>query len=280
MAMYPRIPFQSIIKNDLYIQESSFLDAFYYPDPETRNEFLDYFILEYGGFTPVYQYPDFLLNHIKAVAKSLEYTIDKLFATLSLEYNPIENYDKQETWSDTGSTGGTATESGTDATSYTGGETTTYSGGQSTTYTGGQSTVKSGGHTESRPQHSIEHQVSADNTGSYFPSEKSIEDADSHATTFNNETDTQQFNNRSDTQQFNNRSDTQQFNNRSDSSTHSRTRTESGSDQSSHTGRVHGNIGVTTSQQMIKSEREDVAYFNFIDEVARLYGEKLCILIY
>lgn len=263
MAMYPRIPLMSIIRNDLYIQESTFLDAFYYPDATTRQEFIDYFLLEYGGFTPVYQYPDFLLDHIKAVAKSLKYTIDKLYATLDLEYNPIENYDRAESWSDTGTSGSTVT--GSDS------ESVTYAGGETTTYAGGQSTVKSGGHTEARPQHSIEHQVSADNTGAYFPSEKTIEDADSHSVTFANETDTQAFNNRSDSTQFNNRSD---------SKSGSKTETESGSTSASHTGHIHGNIGVTTSQQMIKSEREDVAYYNFIDDVARLYGEKLCILIY
>lgn len=280
MAMYPRIPFISIVRNDLYIQESTFFDAFYYPDATTREQFLNYFLLEYGEFTPVYQYPDFLLNHIKAVSASLKYTIDKLYATLSLEYNPIENYDRQEEWTDSGTTERSASESETGSTTYAGGETTTYAGGETKTYTGGQSSTKSGGHSESRLQHEIERQVSADNTGAYFPSEKTIEDPDTTSVTFNNETDTQTFNNRADTQAFNNRSDTKQFNNRTDSNTGSNSSSEEGTSETEHTGRIHGNIGVTTSQQMIKSEREDVAYYNFIDDVARLYGEKLCILIY
>lgn len=263
MALYPRIPLISIMRNDLYIQESTFFDAFYYPEPATREQFLNYFLLEYGEFTPVYQYPDFLLNHIKAVSASLKYTIDKLYATLSLEYNPIENYDRQENWTDSGTT--ERTRSGSET------ESTTFAGGETTTYAGGQSTIKSGGHSEARLQHEIERQVSADNTGAYFPSEKTIEDPDTVTTTFNNETDTQSFNNRSDTKQYNNRSD---------SKTGSNSGTESGSDETEHEGRIHGNVGVTTSQQMIKSEREDVAYYNFIDDVARLYGEKLCIMIY
>ena len=263
MAMYPRIPLISIMRNDLYITENTFLDAFYYPDDATRDEFINYFLLEYGEFTPIYQYPEYLLNHIKAVSASLKYTIDKLFATLSLEYNPIENYDRMEHWTDAGQSGRSVMGSDSESTTYTGGETTTYAGGQSS--------VKTGGHSEARLQHEIERQVSADNTGSYFPSEKTIEDPDTTTTTFNSETDTQSFNNRTDTTAFNNRSD---------SKTGSNSSSETGTTADVHDGRVHGNIGVTTSQQMIRSEREDVSYYNFIDDVARLYGEKLCIMIY
>lgn len=280
MAMYPRIPLISIIRNDLYISEDTFLDAFYFPDDTTRDEFINYFLLEYGEFTPIYQYPEYLLNYIKAVSASLKYSIDKLFATLSLEYNPIENYDRMENWTDAGENGRSSSGTENENTTYAGGETTTYAGGETTTYAGGQSSVKSGGHTETRPQHSTERQVSADNTGAYYPSEKTIEDQDSHQTVFNSETDTQSFNNRSDTQQFNNRTDTRQYNSRSDTRAGSNSNTEEGSSLSEHTGRIHGNIGVMTSMQMIKSEREDVSYYNFIDDVARLYGEKLCILIY
>lgn len=263
MAMYPRIPLISIMRNDLYITEDTFLDAFYYPDPATREQFINYFLLEYGEFTPIYQYPEYLLNHIKAVSASLKYSIDKLYATLSLEYNPIENYDRMEHWTDKGENGRKA--------SGRNGETTNYLGGETKAYNGGQSSTKSGGHSEARLQHEIERKVSADNTGTYFPSEKTIEDPDTTTTTYNAETDTQSFNNRSDTQTFNNRSDVKSGTDSSE---------ETGTSNSEHTGRVHGNIGVTTSMQMIRSEREDVSYYNFIDDVARLYGEKLCILIY
>lgn len=230
MAMYPRIPLQSIVANSITLDETDFTRAFYYPDDSTRARFLDYFMLEYGGFTPIYTEPEYLLAHIQAVSASLKYTIDKLYATLSLEYNPIENYDRHENWTDTRTPDLT------------------------TEYNGGDTLTMAGGETEAREQHSIERQVSADNTGAYFPSEKTIEDPDTTTTTFNGRTDTRVYNDRTDKQ--------------------------TGTDENKHEGRVHGNIGVTTSQQMIQSERDDVAYYNFIDDVARMYGEKLCILIY
>lgn len=50
---------------------------------------------------------------------------------------------------------------------------------------------------------------------------------------------------------------------------------------SKHTrsGRTHGNIGVTTSQQMIQSERE-VAMFNIYDIIAESFVENFCLTVY
>lgn len=45
------------------------------------------------------------------------------------------------------------------------------------------------------------------------------------------------------------------------------------------TGRAHGNIGVTTSQQMIQSERELVV-FNLYDVIAESFIENFCIMVY
>ena len=44
-------------------------------------------------------------------------------------------------------------------------------------------------------------------------------------------------------------------------------------------GRAHGNIGVTTSQEMIVSERE-VAMFNIYDVIAESFVENFCLMVY
>ena len=46
-----------------------------------------------------------------------------------------------------------------------------------------------------------------------------------------------------------------------------------------HTGRVHGNIGVTTSQQMLESEL-DLGYWNIYSRITDMFLEEFCILIY
>lgn len=45
------------------------------------------------------------------------------------------------------------------------------------------------------------------------------------------------------------------------------------------TGRAHGNIGVTTSQQMLQSEL-DIALFNLYDRIADLFISEFCVLTY
>ena len=60
---------------------------------------------------------------------------------------------------------------------------------------------------------------------------------------------------------------------------------ENGHDSSSRelthtrTGRAHGNVGVTTSQEMIQSERE-VAMFNIYDIIAESFVENFCLMVY
>ena len=46
-----------------------------------------------------------------------------------------------------------------------------------------------------------------------------------------------------------------------------------------HDGRIHGNVGVTTSQQMLQAEYE-VARFNIIDQITDMFILEFCIPIY
>lgn len=46
-----------------------------------------------------------------------------------------------------------------------------------------------------------------------------------------------------------------------------------------HSGRTHGNIGVTTSQQMIEAERK-ISEFNIYDYIVQSFKKRFCILVY
>lgn len=65
----------------------------------------------------------------------------------------------------------------------------------------------------------------------------------------------------------------------SDSSTAQTSSTGSSSTKSKHSGCVHGNIGVTTSQQMLMSER-DVANFSIYDVIAQDFAREFCMFVY
>ena len=53
----------------------------------------------------------------------------------------------------------------------------------------------------------------------------------------------------------------------------------SGNSSSTHTGRIHGNIGVTTTQQMIQSELE-LAKFNIYETIADSFVQEFCLMVY
>ena len=56
---------------------------------------------------------------------------------------------------------------------------------------------------------------------------------------------------------------------------------ESGGDsfENKHNGRMYGNIGVTTSQQMLQSEL-DIARWNMYEHIADLFASEFCIMVY
>lgn len=47
-----------------------------------------------------------------------------------------------------------------------------------------------------------------------------------------------------------------------------------------HSGRIHGNIGVTTNQQMIREELELRARGNIVDIIAEDFKQRFCLLVY
>lgn len=83
-----------------------------------------------------------------------------------------------------------------------------------------------------------------------------------NVTSYSNLTDTENFNHFGDSSSTNG-SETKSFNNRKDKTT-------------IHT---HGNIGVTSNQQMLKEERQ-IALFNFYDKVMEILFSYICELYY
>ena len=61
--------------------------------------------------------------------------------------------------------------------------------------------------------------------------------------------------------------------------TFSETGSNTGAKTVTHTAHLYGNIGVTTSQQMLQSEL-DVARWNLYEQIADLFCEEMCIMIY
>lgn len=191
----------------------------------TSSEMFSYFVDKYGE-RDFYKYYDNenttsntdavkrASNYIALYGKSHKYEYDKLVDTLSLEYNPIENYSMTEKGTDTRTPNITQTNKGTN------------------TNTAGVDTAITTGKTTFDKSDSFINDTKTTNTGT--------------------NTDTQDI-------------DT--------------TVTTAGNEKTEHEFTRSGNIGVTTSQQMIESERK-LAMFSVVDLFVKAVADIILIGVY
>ena len=210
----------------LYEYDSSIFTDMYVKGV-SKEQLIEHFLLSYGDLTPVYQAPQYLRRHVTSVARSLQWSIDHLWEVTQLDYNPIENYDRMESWEDKG--GGTFQKGKVDT---------------EETFNKGQITTSFGKVSDST------HKVAAFNS------------SDPEVANTDNTTDSG-----SDSQTFGADTSHGSVTNGLDEST----------TKGKHEGRIHGNIGVTTSQQMMQAEIDLSKAYNFLDEVCKLYADRILI---
>ncbi len=190
----------------MYNFDKSIFDGINLPDNLSTADFINTLLAQYGEMSVLYSYPPLLKSLIATWSNTSQYTWAHLAETLKAEYNPIENYDRTETSTDT-FTGTTKTNATNNATSNGTGKTQVYGYNNLTT---------------------------------------PADDSASETTGASNSTSDSAGTNTSIT---------------------------------AHDSRVHGNIGVTTTQQMLQSER-DVAMFNVYDVICKDFQKRFLIWIY
>lgn len=320
----------------LYRWDETIFDLMQIPEALDKQTLIDNLLTETAELEVLYPNP-VVFKNLVGVWSSKQIDIwNRLYATTQYKYNPIENYDRNETGSE-GDTGRT-THSGTDTTA----DTTTYGGtdgrteaimhGGSDTNTrkmeeGGTDTVtrqRAEGGTEGESTTSQMAQGGQDVvTGSdtkghwiagFNPSTpvapddgllKQTRDQDDTTTTTaygktesDNSSKTTNFGkteNGSDTASYGkteNESDTTAYGkteNVTETRTYGQTVQKAGNmthgeqiattNEGSHTLHAHGNIGVTTTQELIREQR-DVELFNLYDIIIEDFKMRFCILIY
>lgn len=229
MSMY------SLTLYGLYKWNTSLFDNMIFPKNADKENFIDSLILSYGMCEPLYPDFDFMKNSaIPAWSKKWQRNIEKVFNVLEqLDYEPIENYDRKEEWSDSPDITRINVASGSD--------TGTMSAGHI------QKTSQSG-------SDSNEQTTSAFNSGTYDPKDKTTVSYGNNTTV---ESDGKDVN--------------EMIYGKTDTSTEKGT--------TIHSGHIHGNIGVTTSQQMAQSELE-LRKQSFIDYCTMLFAQDLLLLVY
>lgn len=196
-----------------FMGEELLFEKLVIPDGIDRTTLIDNILLRGADFEALYPDPEFMRNIIGTWSKKWQPTFEKWMKALSIEYNPLENYDRIEEWTDTGkkSNTGTVNIHDTNTTNSNGTVTNTISAFDSSTF---------------------ENDSKSDNTGN-------------------------------------------------SSSIGDNLRTDNLNEDSNnvHKGRLHGNIGITTSQQMLQSEL-DIATWNIYEKITDMFITEFCIAIY
>lgn len=219
--------------------------------------------------------PDLIDITISGILKRNEYRFNNLYRTIIQDYNPLENYNRMEATTvdiDGSNTDSTKADS---TTVRTGSEVDTKSGGFSNSKTGtmAETTVFSGSE-----KHEQTGTVTSTNQTRAFNSGLT-DTSKSTSTTPTGTNDTLSFADRKNATEtaFNGYSDTTEYNALKNqhsydsvTDTTADTSTVSGVRKDKHvtTSHIHGNIGVTTSAQMLESERK-LSNFDFFDIVYR-----------
>lgn len=296
----------------LYNWDDSIFDLMHIPEALDKNTLIKNLLAETAELEILYPNP-VVFKNLVGVWSEKQYDIWlRLWKTTQYEYNPIENYDRMET----GSTGGTGTttRTGTDTSqdsSLTGGSdkrTEAITTGGKDTSTGsreeggtegeegttkltnsGSDTVTGAetkghwvaGFNEGTPsgdddglKKQTRDQADADTTTEYGK----IEDGEHEKTTTFGKTE-----NTSEEMKYGKTENTTETRNygqtfdKNGSSTHNETIENNNS--GTHELRAHGNIGVTTTQEMIRQERA-ISLFNIYNVIIEDFKMRFCILVY
>lgn len=283
-----------------------------------------------GRFEPVYANPDYFRFMSGLWWKKWNRTFEKWFAAFDIEYNPLENYDRQETWHDDTTDGestnveygstttldhdGAHSSSGNEKTIVDDDTTYTKSGdntetndvdtesqesGTTSTVTDQDQTVRAPGSSGSNGG-TTEHQVSAYDSSSYSPHSKDITSTNRSEDSTNDVTETVTHGKKVVGKEDSTKEgEWSESGSGTDDSTTTKTWSESGTDNADdttdvegtsatdrsydrdfdHVGRVHGNIGVTTSQMMLQSEL-DIQAWNIYQHIADIFCKEMLITVF
>lgn len=183
------------------------------PEGLVKKTLTDNILLQAADFEVLYSDPYFLQDAIGLWSDREAATFDRWVKALAIEYSPLENYDRNEAWTDTLDSDGTSNTTGTNDTSYSDSGT-------------------------------VQNDRSAFDSSGYQPVDKTTSSTSSTTDNDTTERNTSTLDN-----------------------------------TSQHYGRVHGNIGVTTSQQMLESELE-LGYWNIYSRITDMFIKEFCIMVY
>ena len=236
----------------------------------------------------VLENPSIIQNIIVNLYNANKYKYETLYNTTLLKYEPLQNYDRTEEVKDnTERTGNNDTTFGSRTDTSTTNNTTNI-GAQDNTNKDEETTkigainTETNSSTSKKGSESSEKEVAPYDSETYYKQEKDTlsftnrSDTNNSKTTTNARTDTRTNNS---TEKLGAREDTTRGSTSNTFGEHTDATNRNENETYTHKSHIYGNIGVTTSQQMLESERE-VAYFNFVSIVVHDIIKLIAICIY
>lgn len=271
----------------LYNWDESIFEFMQIPPQLNRDVLIKNILAETAELEVLYPNP-IVFKNLVAVWSGKQLDIwQRLYATTQYEYNPIENYNRYETGSDSGT--GRRTHSGTDTTT----ETTTHGGTDTINITRREGGSESENTSSSFEQGGQDEVTGANTKGHWvagFDAQASGQDDGLVKQTRDQEdaTSTTEYGKTED----GTGSKTTTFgktNTDTEATIHGETIGRTGgvthgeqistTNDTEHELHAHGNIGVTTTQKLIREQR-DIDRFNVYDIITEDFKMRFCILVY
>ena len=307
-----------------YNYDPTLFDGLILPEGIEKDLVVDEILERSNEFESLYSNPDFVKQRITMWGRKHYRTFDKWIKALGIEYDPLNNYDRYEEYTDThvGNELTSGNRSDVAHNSSQGANDVSRSDNRFNQTMGTGSNEVSGtengmnnkqdfsnslanSHTEgsTKPAEQTttkEHQVSAYDSSTYQPSEKDTEgnvvnhngtdesDTSSHTGTEGNTREVNvnahnetAANSQNEANVSAGAENEKANNSASDVHTGKELYNDNrvAKDENKHEAHLYGNIGVTTSQQMLEAELE-VQRFNIYVQIADLFVEDFCIMIY
>ena len=243
----------------LYNWDDTIFDLMQIPEELDKDTLIDNLLAETAELEVLYPNP-VVFKNLVGVWSAKEIDVwNKLYATTQYEYNPIENYNRYEEGSEGGT--GRTTHSGTD----TSADTTTYGGTDVR-----NEAIMQGGHDGVTGSDTKGHWIAGfDSTPSgqddgLVKQTRDQDDATTTTTYGKTENVAEQRTYGQTIQRAGNMTHGEQI---------------ATTNEGEHELHAHGNIGVTTTQQLIREQRE-IDLFNLYDIIIEDFKMRFCILVY
>ena len=91
---------QTIPLYSFYRWDDTLFDLLEVPEGIDKDKLIDNILLEAGERSVIYSDPDFLKNAIGVWSNTYQATFERWAKALAIEYDPLENYDRRENWTD------------------------------------------------------------------------------------------------------------------------------------------------------------------------------------